>query len=318
MSIITKTFVGMGALAGLGSAAWSAFAVDHDLDLDDPVPADRVEMLPTSAGEVALYRAGAEHDGEPVLLVHSVNAAASSYEMRPLFTALSAVRPTYALDLPGFGRSSRRAVSYRPEMFVMAIRAALDRTGPAHVVALSLGSEFAAAAALAQPEHVLSLSMISPTGLSSRSSTSRMPWLERFLSAPVVGQTAFDLLTTRASIRWFLDKSFHGGPDPGLVTYAHASAHQPNARFAPAAFVSGALFTPDAAARLYANVQAPLLVLYDTDPYSTFTRLPELLERAADASATRIPGTSGLPQFEELMPVMDALDEHFSRTDIDA
>jgi pimeloyl-ACP methyl ester carboxylesterase len=260
---------------------------------------------------VALYRAGDDLDAEPVLLVHSGNAAASSYEMRPLFVALSAARPTFAIDLPGFGRSSRQAMPYRPEMMVTAIRAALDETGPAHVVALSLGCEFAAAAALAQPDAALSLSMISPTGLSSRSSTSGTPWLERFVSAPVVGQTSFDLLTTRASIRWFLDKSFHGSPDEGLVAYAHASAHQPNARFAPAAFVSGALFTPDAATRLYANVQSPLLVLYDTDPYSTFTRLPELLERGTDVAAVRVPDTAGLPHFEQLGEVLDALDGHF-------
>lgn len=46
-------------------------------------------------------------EGAPVVLVHSVNAAASSFEMRPLFEGLRGERPVLAFDLPGFGRSQR-------------------------------------------------------------------------------------------------------------------------------------------------------------------------------------------------------------------
>jgi pimeloyl-ACP methyl ester carboxylesterase len=43
----------------------------------------------------------------PLLLIHSVNAAASAYEVRPLFDHYRGRRPVYALDLPGFGQSDR-------------------------------------------------------------------------------------------------------------------------------------------------------------------------------------------------------------------
>lgn len=56
-----------------------------------------------------------EMKGRPVVLVHSVNAAASSYEMRPLFESLRRTRQVFALDLPGFGRSARDARTYTPD-----------------------------------------------------------------------------------------------------------------------------------------------------------------------------------------------------------
>ncbi len=61
----------------------------------------------------------------------------------------------------------------------------------------------------------------------------------RAFSVPVWSQPFYDMLATRASIRYFLRKSFVGQPDPGLVEYDFATSHQPGARFAPLAFISG-------------------------------------------------------------------------------
>jgi pimeloyl-ACP methyl ester carboxylesterase len=247
-------------------------------------------------------------DPEPVLLVHSVNAAASAHEMSPLFVHYRGERPTYAIDLPGYGHSARPQVEHTPESMAGAVACALDEIGPAHVVALSLGSEFAARAAIEHPDRVLSLTMISPTGLSSRSSTAEAQWVVSFFSVPIVGRASFDLLATRTSIRWFLAKSFAGEPDERLVEYAYLTAHQPGAEYAPAAFLSGRLFTSDALDRLYAEVPCPMQVLYDTDPYTDFARLPELINHARNASAVRIERTRGLPHFERLDKVTAALD----------
>src|SRR5438132_665906 len=56
--------------------------------------------------------------GEPVLLLHSVNAAASAYEMREPFERLGQGCRVHALDLLGFGASERPAIRYSAGLYV--------------------------------------------------------------------------------------------------------------------------------------------------------------------------------------------------------
>ena len=61
--------------------------------------------LPESGRVLCYHRPGS---GVPVLLLHSINAAPSAFEVSPFFATCSLQRPLYAPDLPGFGRSERR------------------------------------------------------------------------------------------------------------------------------------------------------------------------------------------------------------------
>ena len=79
-------------------------------------PADELPpMLDAEVHEMEMMEGRARYyhrpgAGAPVLLLHSINAAASSFEMRPIFDHLAqtTTRPLYALDWLGFGRSIRR------------------------------------------------------------------------------------------------------------------------------------------------------------------------------------------------------------------
>ena len=51
-------------------------------------------------GGVSCYVAG---NGPPMLLVHSVNAAPSAAEVRPIFDHYVATHTVFAVDLPGYG-----------------------------------------------------------------------------------------------------------------------------------------------------------------------------------------------------------------------
>ena len=80
--------------------------------------------IPFVAGDLACHVLGS---GPPVLLVHSVNAAASAAEMAALAENLAADRRVWNLDLPGFGLSERSDVHYDIARFVAAIDAAMER-----------------------------------------------------------------------------------------------------------------------------------------------------------------------------------------------
>ncbi len=301
--------------AAAGWIAYSQFAIDHAVPLPLAIDVEVRAFRSPVAGRLAYYaRSGS---GRPLVLLHSINAAGSSYEMRPLFNHYSHTRPVYALDLPGFGFSERTDRSYSPQLCRDAILSFLESVvgEPADVVALSLSSEFAAQAALLQPERFHSLAFISPSGFTLRAPASpedhpnqKTDLLYSAFSFPLWAQAFYDLIATRPSIHYFLSRSFKGPVDEGLEDYAYATSHQPGARYAPLSFVSGKLFTRDILAEVYERLTLPVLVIYDRDAFVRFDTLPDLVERHTNWRAERILPTRGLPQFEKLPETVAALD----------
>ena len=157
-SLVIATGVALGlplALAG-GWLAYSAFAIDHRWPLFPALDAELSSLSSESAGALNVYVDRSVH-GRPLLLIHSVNAAASAYEMQPLFEHYRVQRPVYALDLPGYGFSERTDLARTPEAYAGAIVDVIAQLigEPADVIALSLGGEFAARAALQRPDIAL-------------------------------------------------------------------------------------------------------------------------------------------------------------------
>lgn len=298
-----------------GAAGWIGYTAFRSRDvppLPQPFPSDMKMIYTLEAGTVATHRSNpTSTDSVPVVLIHSVNAAASAFEMKPIFDRVGLERETVAIDLPGFGHSERADREYNAEMMADAIAEVLDKLGrPAHVVALSLGSEFAARAAAIRPDLVESLTLMSPTGMgrsSKTADTSPSP-LTMPLDNSLIARSIYDLLVTRRSIEYFLDKSFKGEVDPGLVNQAILNGRQEDAFHAPAAFLQGKLFTSGAMNRLYQPLTVPTLVLYDEDAYTDFADLAEFVASGpGNRRAKRIHDTRGLPQFEQPDATIDAL-----------
>ena len=309
------------AVAGLvtGWILYSNIAIDHNVPLSPALLATREEFAAPGVGRLNLYedRSG---EGTPVVLIHSINAAASAYEMRPLFRYFRGKRPVYALDLPGYGFSERSNRVYSPDLFTHAILALLKRIEqPVDLVALSLSSEFAAQVARQAPNEVRSLTMISPTGFRATTQESnkqvnsrRGKQVTRCLSFPLWARPLYDLLTTRRSIKYFLQKSFVGAVPQDFADYAYDTAHQPGAEHAPLAFLSGTLFTPRVRLRVYDNLELPVLVIYDQDPYVGFDVLAPYIAVHDNWQARRISPTRGLPHFEKLDETTRALEQFWN------
>ncbi|MGU3538405.1 alpha/beta fold hydrolase [Methylobacterium sp. A54F] len=266
--------LGLAALGGAGAwVAYSRLGIDHRMPLPPALPG-RHECLSSPVGGLAFYGSD-EAEGVPLLLIHSINAAANAYEVRPLYQHYRGRRPVYALDLPGFGFSERSRRRYTPRTMVDAIHAVAGeirrRHGGARVdaLALSLSAEYLARAALERAQDYRSLALISPTGLDARlsgrgpSDGHRGRDLTRaLLDAPPWGRALFDALVSRPSMRFFLEKTWGSDRiDEGLLAYDYASAHQPGAEHAPYCFIAGHLFPTDAT-RLYEALWLPVLVLH--------------------------------------------------------
>ncbi len=290
-------------------AVYSALTTDHDMPIGPAIDAPRDEFHGSNSSLLSYY-AKTDASARPLVLLHSINAAANAYEVRPLFEYYHRERPVYALDLPGFGFSGRTNREYSVDLYVAAIQDFLTNIvgEPADVVALSLSSEFAAIAAQQSPDLFHSLTLISPTGLSSvQTINTNNDGIYRFLSNPIWSQLVYDLIVTKASLSATLAQHFSAQIDAGLLDYHHRSSHQPGARYAPIRFVSGALFTPDILENTYKSLTIPAMVIYDTDPNVDFERLPDLLESNINWRARRILNTQGFPHFERLDMTLDAL-----------
>jgi len=307
-------------LAGAAATGWIVYSrkfISHEQQLDKAIDADQGEIENDDFGRMCFY-SDTSNKGFPLVLLHSINATSSAFEMKPIFERFRGERPVYALDLPGFGFSDRSERLYDPQLYQRAISTFLSEVvgQPADVVTLSLSSEFLALAANEESQYIRSLVMISPTGfdlpktdwiteVAEKSGTKST--LYSGLAVPLWNRPLFDLISSRPSIQFFLNKSFEGLVPERLVDYAYHTAHQPGAAYAPTYFLSGKLFTTNIRESVYKNLDLPVLVLYDHDPYTNFEMLPMMLQENENWQGVRISPTKGLPHWEQPEKTFEAM-----------
>jgi pimeloyl-ACP methyl ester carboxylesterase len=208
-----------------------------------------------------------------VLLIHSVNASASAFEVAPLYEHFRKTRPTYALDLPGYGLSDRSDRAYSIRLMTDAVLAVLAHMGSQHggsavdVLAVSLSGEYAARAACEAPEAVRRLALVSPTGFSGRKrfygapgSSRGIKWLHEFFANPRWSNGLYRTLTRPGVIRYFLERTWGSkNIDEALWRYDLLTTQQLGARYAPLYFLSAHLFAADINT-LYEKLACPVWV----------------------------------------------------------
>lgn len=278
------------------------------LPLPLPPPPVAGERLDFGGGLVA-WTAGS---GPPLLLVHSINAAASAAEMRPIFDHSRATRTAFAIDLPGYGASRRDDIRYSPRLMTDALHAAAAQirrhcgTAPLDAVALSLSCEFLARAAAEQPSQWGRLALVSPTGFrgtrpyrGAPGSTRAVPGLYRVLSQPLWASALYRGLTRPGVIRYFLERTW-GSKAIDETLWAHdvLVARQPGARHAPLYFLSGGLFSADITT-VYEALAQPVWVSHGVRGDFTDYRGLAGLKTRANWRVSVYP-TGALPQFEEM------------------
>ena len=284
----------------------------------------KIDYVQIPFGRLALYKAGPS-EGTPLLLIHSINAAGNSYEVKPLFDHYASHRPVYALDLPGYGFSERRDCIYTPRLMTDAVLAAVDdirhRHGhfPIDVMALSLTCEFLGRAASEHPLNFRSLGFVSPTGFETTlerqgeaGATYGKPAVRDIVSFPLWGRGLFDLLASKASMRFFLAKTW-GSPaiDEGLLEYDYVTAHQPDAQHVVFSFLSGFLFSRDILT-VYKSLSVPVWMCHGVR--GDFVDYGRKSEIEGHANWTiQVFRTGALPQFEVLDQVAAGYDAFLAR-----
>lgn len=277
-----------------------------------PLPAavsgERFEF-DSAAGRLSAYVAG---EGPPLLLVHSVNAAASAAEVTPLHEHYRRTRTVFSLDLPGYGFSERSDRAYTPRLMTDSLLAMIEpiraRCGdqPIDAVAVSLATEFLARAATERPAAWRTLALVSPTGFNGTTprrgppgSTREVPGLWSALRGPGWGAALFRGLTRPGVIRYFLERTWGSKRiDEALWRYDVITTRQPGAEHAPLHFLSGGLFSADIH-RVYEALQLPVWVTQASQGDFTDYRGRGVVEGRANWRFTTFPG-GAMPYFEVL------------------
>ena len=281
--------------------------------------------LQTGAGRVSFYQSDVPQDAlqTPLLLVHSVNAAASAAEVAPLFHHYSTTRPTYAIDLPGYGFSDRSARPYTIRLMTDAVLAVLAHIRSQHggvavdVLGVSLASEYVARVALEVPAAVRRIALVSPTGFSRAKrfygppgSSRGIAWFYRLASNPAWSSGLFNTLVRPGVVRYFLQRTFgRKQVDESLWRYCVLTAHQPGAKHAPLCFLSAYLFAADINA-VYEKLACPVWVSMATRGDFTDYRGRNTVDQRANWHFESTPG-GALPYFEDLAAFTAKLDVYF-------
>lgn len=268
-----------------------------------PPPVDAApKWLDTQHGRLCYYSKG---QGHTTVLVHSINAAATTYELRTLFEQLSGSRRVIAFDWLGFGLSDRPERRYEPELFTGILCHVLDALAPegADVVALSLACQYVGVVAARQPERFRHLVFISPTGLGrwARRSTLTNKTAAASLKLPGLGAAVFDGLTNRRAIRRFLGNSFADPRrlQPDHEWYAWATARQRNARCAPLYFVAG-LLEDERAPQAFRKLCNPTLMIFgDQARFSDPSAAKALAAWVPNVTVETVGESGDLPHLEQ-------------------
>lgn len=199
-------------------------------------------------GEISYQVLG---EGDPVVLVHSFGPGHDSEEWRAVAEILAQENRVYAIDLLGWGLSERPAITYDGEVYIELIRDfLLDVVAErATLVTAGLPAAYAVQIAVDHPELVSALALVTPAGIEVHGDEPDLKdaLVYGLLRLPVIGTSALNIYTSRASIQHHLRREIYAAPervDAALVEHHHTSSHQAGSHSALAAHLCGYLNHP--------------------------------------------------------------------------
>ena len=241
--------------------------------------------------------------GPAILLVHSIHAAGWSYEWRHDVERLAAAGHTvWTLDLLGFGRSDRPDIDYSARLYVDLIRDFITEAiaAPTVLVGSSLSGAHAVAVA-AGFRAVSGLVLVGAPGITilAKPATPVNDATHATIVAPLAGQALYNALATKPSLAFFLRRTYHDDArvTPEMLDAYSMTAHQPGARYAPAAFLGMRLnlYVGGALSR----VRQPILLTWGREAVEVpLTELDEYRAIRPDAQVRTFAACGALPHDE--------------------
>ncbi len=287
-NVLTTTAVVGGVVGAL--AAYNKVTQTMAGELDTVLRGEE-RRYPWKYGDM-FYEVKGAREAKPLLLIHGFGPGASSYEWRKNVDALSEQYRVYVVDLLGFGLSDRPAIDYTAETYTDLIGDFIKEVinKPTIVVAHGLTCAYVVDTAFRNPQLFERLVLVAPVQAMLQESLPgplNSIW-KGLLRTPVLGEFAYNLLTSRQALRAYYDRQ--GYYNPGLITdelveYVYTSAHQSNGRYAAASFVTDFLGLDVHEA--FARLQMPVVIVWGREALAV-TEASGAFKRANPRVETRI------------------------------
>ncbi|TQQ83457.1 alpha/beta hydrolase [Halonotius terrestris] len=309
-NLLAGTALGGGALAAVNRWLRSTAT-------DLPPALDGEQHTYRWRGMDIAYTTAGDPENPPLVMLHGINAAGSSGEFREVFGDLAADYHVIAPDLPGFGRSDRPPLRYSATLYEEFVADFLAEYDEPSVVASSLSAAYVLGALETDNDaDVSELLLICPTAIAGPDPPKE--WLRELFRLPLLGTGLFNLIASKPSIRYF--NADHGYYDIDNVAdewldYEWQTTHQPNARFAPASFISGYLNADRDLAELIATLDVPTTILWGREADITPLSDGRELANEADADLVVFDNSMLLPHVEFPEQFDDVIDGQFAAID---
>jgi len=189
-------------------------------------------------------------EGTPVLLLPAFSTVSARGEMRPIAERLSSQFQVVSVDWPGFGESDRLPLEYESALYHQFLQDFVKDTfnQPTAVVAAGHAAGYAMQLAQTMPQSVSRVILVAPTwrgplptmGVDQQLSGK----VRQMVRSPIFGQALYQMNTTSSFLRLMYKRHVYVDDTkltPEFIAHKRQITQQQGARFAPVAFVTGAI-----------------------------------------------------------------------------
>lgn len=180
-------------------------------------------------GQIYYTKTGSD---SPLLLVHDLAPAASSYEWDLLLKNLSADHTVYCLDLLGCGRSDKPNLTYTNYFYVQLINDFIEHVihEKTDIIATGLSSSFVLMACSTNPDAYNKIMMINPESISNLKCTpsKRSRIIKFIMDLPIVGTAVYNMQMRRENIEYLFTEKYFYNPfsvSKKMLDIYHEAAH---------------------------------------------------------------------------------------------
>ncbi len=245
--------------------------------------------------------------GNPVLLLPAFSTVSSRVEMKGIAQILASQYQVTVLDWLGFGESDCPPVDYSPVLFQQLLQDFVKSRFNLPIILIAAGHASGYALKLSQdnPELVSKLILVAPTWLGPLR-VMGLPdgvrnGVKNLVGLPLIGQTLYYLNTTPSFLHLMYKRHVYVDEtklSPEFIAQKHQITAKKGGRYAPAAFVTGAL-DPVANREEFlsylSSVSRPvLIILAENAPPKSKAEMSVMAELEQVQTVVRLPGTLGI------------------------